>query len=283
MDGGCVLSIWVQIYKELYNCLCPGQATNPYQSTIHCLCVCLFCSAEACKCSHKLDLLRRLNQIAPLENLRHVKRIQKRHAEGKTQLSVILCLATENEDHFNNLPLDVVELSNSYQLSPFITKVCKYAATSKEEWEEQCKFWPTSYHPPTYNIDGISGFGDEDSHSIFKFMKLAINMAKSADSSIGNAAVIVDPSGHLIIASGCDHVWSWHAPVDKISNGNIFPKQPASVTVNPDVSNGHESIIENNSRDRHLFPTSSRSQEKSCQHMESSSARSPAKQKTDLY
>ncbi|WCJ32627.1 tRNA-specific adenosine deaminase TAD3 [Euphorbia peplus] len=274
---------------------------------------------------HANALIRRLNQIAPLENLRHVKRIQKGHVEGKIRLSVILCLATENEDHLNNLPLDVVELANSYQLSPFITKVCKYAATSKEEWEEQCKFWPTSYHPPTYNIDGISGFGDEDSHSIFKFMKLAIDMSKSGDGLIVNAALIVDPSGHQIIASGRDQVWSWHAPVDTISNGFILSKQPASVTVNPDVSNGHESITVNNSRsklgvcclnpwhwsssqqldipnschplrhaaivaiessaerDRHLFPTSSHSQEESSQHMESSSACSPAKrQKTDL-
>ncbi|XP_065853447.1 tRNA-specific adenosine deaminase TAD3 isoform X2 [Euphorbia lathyris] len=273
---------------------------------------------------HANALIRRLNQIAPLENLRHVKRIQKRNVEGKTQLSVILCLALENEDHSNNLPLDVLELTNSYQLSPFITKVYKYAATSKEEWEEQCKFWPTSYHPPTYNIDGISGFADEDSHSIFEFMKLAIDMAKSGDGLVVNAALIVDPSGHQIIASGCDQVRSWHAPPDMISNGNSHFKQPASATFSPNVSNGHETIffsrlklgvcclnpwqwssqqldipssccwhplrhaaivaIESSAeRDRHLFPTSSHSQEKSSQHMESSSACSPAKkQKTGL-
>lgn len=95
-------------------------------------------------------LIRRLNQIAPFENLCHVKRIRKKHLEGgKTQLSVILCLASEDNSLLNSLPQDVQELSNSYQLSPFVTKVCKYAATSKEEWEEQCKLWPTSYHPPT--------------------------------------------------------------------------------------------------------------------------------------
>ncbi|KAK9203954.1 hypothetical protein WN943_014211 [Citrus x changshan-huyou] len=111
-------------------------------------------------------IIRRLNQVAPLENLRHVKRIQKKFLEGahnadnglnlagKTQLSMILCLADENDNRMNSLPQDVQELVNSYQLSPFITKVghpfvCKNAALSKEEWEEQCKLWPTSYHPPT--------------------------------------------------------------------------------------------------------------------------------------
>ncbi|GLT77155.1 hypothetical protein SLA2020_487670 [Shorea laevis] len=61
--------------------------------------------------------VRRLHQIAPLENIRHLT--------------------------------DSKELINSYRLSSFITKVSKYAALSKEEWEEQCKLWPTSYHPPT--------------------------------------------------------------------------------------------------------------------------------------
>lgn len=28
-------------------------------------------------------------------------------------------------------------------------QVSKYAARSKEEWEEQNKIWPTSYHPST--------------------------------------------------------------------------------------------------------------------------------------
>ncbi|GKV12300.1 hypothetical protein SLEP1_g23466 [Rubroshorea leprosula] len=95
------------------------------------------------------SLVRRLNQIAPLENLRHVKRVQKKCLEGKTQLSVILCLACENETESNSIPQDVQELINSYQLSSYITKVSKYAPLSKEEWEEQCKLWPTSYHPPT--------------------------------------------------------------------------------------------------------------------------------------
>ncbi|KAH9778496.1 tRNA-specific adenosine deaminase TAD3 [Citrus sinensis] len=152
-------------------------------------------------------IIRRLNQVAPLENLRHVKRIQKKFLEGgKTQLSMILCLADENDNRMNSLPQDVQELVNSYQLSPFITKVCKNAALSKEEWEEQCKLWPTSYHPPTYNIDGITSFNEDDSQSIFSFMKSAVELAKSGDGSIVNAAVIVDPSIKQEIASACDQI-----------------------------------------------------------------------------
>ncbi|KAI9200316.1 hypothetical protein LWI28_005849 [Acer negundo] len=157
-------------------------------------------------------IIRRLNQISPLEILRHVKRIQKKHVEGgKIKLLVILCVAGDGENESNNIPEGVKQLINSYQLSPFITEVCQYAATSKEDWEEQCKLWPTSFHPPTYNIDGIGGFSEEDSHSVFDFMQLTLKMARSGDGLIVNAAVIVDPSVNQIIASACDQTCSLYS------------------------------------------------------------------------
>ncbi|KAG9456043.1 hypothetical protein H6P81_000551 [Aristolochia fimbriata] len=151
---------------------------------------------------HANALIRKLNQVAPLENLRHVKRIQKKIVEGKTLLSVILCLSNgDNTPH--SMPA-VLELIHEYKLHPFPTKVAKYAAVSKEEWEEQCKLWPTSYHPPTYNIDGIGGFSEVDSQMVFKFMKDTIDLAKSDGDQVVNAALIVDPSNRLVIASACD-------------------------------------------------------------------------------
>ncbi|CAH8297674.1 unnamed protein product [Eruca vesicaria subsp. sativa] len=116
------------------------------------------------KCAN--TIVRQLCKIAPLEDLRHVKR------------------------------------------------VCKYAAVSKEEWEEQCKIWPTSFHPPTYNIDGIGGFSEEDTQSICKFMRVAINLAVSSHKPLVNAAVIVDPSVRRIIASETDQVYSSCGPCD---------------------------------------------------------------------
>ncbi|KAG6656242.1 hypothetical protein CIPAW_04G008700 [Carya illinoinensis] len=163
-------------------------------------------------------LVRRLNQIAPLENLRHVKRVQKKYHEGgKTQLAVILCLACENDNQLDSMQHDVREIVNAYQLSAFITKVSKSAASSKEEWEEQCKLWPTSYHPPTYNIDGITGFSEEDSQSVFSFMRFAVELAKSDDGLVVNAAVIVDPSVKQVIASARDEICSWNTCNNKSS------------------------------------------------------------------
>ncbi|XP_027341585.1 tRNA-specific adenosine deaminase TAD3 isoform X1 [Abrus precatorius] len=170
--------------------------------------VCIFASAIDPK--HANQIVRRLNQIAPLEDLRHVKRIQKKVLEGgQIQLSVILCLASEGDNQLDSVPPHLQELISSYQLSPFITKVCKYAATSKEEWQEQCKFWPTSYHPRTYNIDGITGFSEEDSQSILKFMQSTVELATS-DDLVVNAALIVDPSAKQLISSARDQVYAWN-------------------------------------------------------------------------
>ncbi|XP_010555571.1 PREDICTED: probable inactive tRNA-specific adenosine deaminase-like protein 3 isoform X2 [Tarenaya hassleriana] len=162
-------------------------------------------------------LVRHLCRVSPLEDLRHVKRIRKEILpdRGETKLTVILCLAPEHDEgQSNNMPPDVQDLVNSYQLSPFLAKVCKYAALSKKEWEEQCKLWPTSYHPPTYNVDGIGGFSDEDSQSVCKFMRLVINLAISGDKPLVNAAVMVDPSSRQVIASETDQVHLSFAPHD---------------------------------------------------------------------
>lgn len=173
-------------------------------------------------------MVRKLKQVTPLENLRHVKRVRKKHLDdGKTQLSVILCLANDINGDVSDIPKDVAELISSYQLTTFVTQVCKYAATTKEEWEEQCKLWPTSFHPPTYNIEGIAGFSEEGSQTIFTFMQESIGLA-TAGKEVVNAAVIVDPSINQVIATACDDICSWHA----YPNGNSSEKD----TVNHNYS-----------------------------------------------
>ncbi|CAK7356766.1 unnamed protein product [Dovyalis caffra] len=177
-------------------------------------------------------LTRRLNQIAPFEYLRHVKRIRKKHLEGESSIAIL---------------------------------VCKYAATSKAEWEEQRKLWPTFYDPPTYNIDAITGFSEEDSLSVSSFM----NFLLTWQNLIVNAAVIVDPSVQQIITNGCDEIFSWHAPTNKTCIRDDCFKQ--STTLSSHQSNGrletanscywhplqHAAIVSIESsadRDRRLFP-----------------------------
>ncbi|KAJ7970297.1 tRNA-specific adenosine deaminase-like protein 3 [Quillaja saponaria] len=194
---------------------------------------------------HANTIVRRLNQVAPLEGFRHVKRVQKKFLEGgKTQLSVLICLACDNDTQLDNVPSHVQELINLYQLSTSIVKVCKYAPMSKAEWEEQCKLWPTSYHPPTYNIDGITGFNEEDMQLVFKFMQFAVDLATSGKNRVVNAAVIVDPSVKQLIASACDQICAWK---DKTSIDYSCFLKPESITSDSDSYRvaAHETVLSN--------------------------------------
>ncbi|CAH9109314.1 unnamed protein product [Cuscuta europaea] len=169
-------------------------------------------------------LVRKLNNICPMENMRHVKRIRKKCLDGgKPQLSLILSVLMEGD---SDMPSDVLELVKAYQLSTFIAKVCKYAASTKEEWEEQCKLWPTSFHPPTYNISGITGFNEAESQLVFSFMQLACNNAKSDYGLMTNAAIIVDPSTNKVIASACDEVISLNGSRNEVKEGISCSRQP---------------------------------------------------------
>ncbi|KAL5132083.1 GTPase LSG1-2 [Glycine soja] len=115
--------------------------------------------ASAINPKHANQIVRHLNQIAPLEDLRHVKRIQKKFLEGGGWTSLLKLLTPP----------------------PHPTLfVCKYAATAKEEWQEQCKFWPTSYHPRTYERSSwCRGF----------HFQLEIRMGKNQKTGVGRALV----------------------------------------------------------------------------------------------
>ncbi|WOL05535.1 putative inactive tRNA-specific adenosine deaminase-like protein [Canna indica] len=151
------------------------------------------------------NIVRQLNQVVPLENLRHVKRVRRRTAEGKVELSVILCLSGEYEKDAEALPRGIHQLISAYNLCPYRAKVAKHAAISKEEWEEQCKLWPTSYHPST-NLDGIATLSEGELQLIFNYMDSAIQLTKMsyAGGKVQNAAVIVDPLRGQVIASAHD-------------------------------------------------------------------------------
>uniref|UniRef100_A0A0E0DB65 Uncharacterized protein n=1 Tax=Oryza meridionalis TaxID=40149 RepID=A0A0E0DB65_9ORYZ len=66
---------------------------------------------------------RQLSQACPLENLRHVKRVRRCCEYGeKSELSIILCLATGPEHCSEMFPQDVKKIVGTYELNTFIAK-----------------------------------------------------------------------------------------------------------------------------------------------------------------
>ncbi|CAL5340734.1 unnamed protein product [Camellia sinensis] len=195
---------------------------------------------------HTNTLVRKLNQIAPLENLRHVKRVRKQHLEkGKTQLSVILCLACENGCQQDSIPNGVLELISSYQFANLLHYQKKSGKNSANYGQLRI------IHQPI-NIDGITGFSEEDSHSIHNFMKLTVDMAKSGDgqteiTQVVNAAIIVDPSTKQVIASACDQVRSQNSLTNQAGVETCFFEQQEAYTCHPIASSVeiHKKLLSN--------------------------------------
>ncbi|KAK8955900.1 hypothetical protein KSP40_PGU007541 [Platanthera guangdongensis] len=184
--------------------------------------------ASVVEAKYANTLVRQLNQICALENLRHVKRVRRRLVEGKVELSVILCLHHEHGNVDGGIPSDILLLTSSYQLTPFKAKVPKYAALSKEEWKEQHKLWPTSFHPST-NPGEFTGFDEEESQLIIQYMKYTLRLMRTSSNQVVNAAIIVDPVDGKVIASATDQTFSTFPTNETISN-NINGSEQSAAT-----------------------------------------------------
>ncbi|XP_039165832.1 tRNA-specific adenosine deaminase TAD3-like [Eucalyptus grandis] len=122
--------------------------------------------------------MRRLSQIAPLEDLHHVKRVKKKCLEGGLQICCIV------NGRVGRTVQAMAHLIPSTNLSS--------------------------------DISGITGFSDEDSQSVVSFMKYALELAKSHGNMVVNAAAIVDPLSNQVIARACDEVCSWQTPKTEV-------------------------------------------------------------------
>ncbi|KAL0414541.1 UNVERIFIED_CONTAM: tRNA-specific adenosine deaminase TAD3 [Sesamum radiatum] len=203
--------------------------------------------ASAIEPKHANTIVRKLNHIAPLEGLRHVKRIRKTCLDGgKSQLFVILCLASGSDGDSNFVPEDLLELVNTYQYANMLHQQKKNGKNNANcgqllfirrpseflkilIYGDFTKFRSSKLFSYFSNIDGITGFSEEDSLAVFNFMELAVCMAKSG-TSVVNAAVIVDPSTRQVVASSCDSVLPCCAPTENTSRESDSSSQAEGST-----------------------------------------------------
>ncbi|KAL3747265.1 hypothetical protein ACJRO7_016100 [Eucalyptus globulus] len=130
-------------------------------------------------------IMRRLSQIAPLEDLHHVKRVNKKCLEGGLQICCIV----------------------KGRVGRTVQAMAHLIPSSKPR--HFCWFRSS-------NISGITGFSDEDSQSVVSFMKYALELAKSHGNMVVNSAVIVDPLSNQVIARACDEVCSRQTPKTEV-------------------------------------------------------------------
>ena len=63
----------------------------------------------------------------------------------------------------------------------------------------------------------------EDSQLVLKFMLSAVELGKSKDGLVVNAAVIVDPSAKQVILTARDEVFAWNICKDNSSLSIVHP------------------------------------------------------------
>eukprot|EP00252_Welwitschia_mirabilis_P009461 TRINITY_DN22047_c0_g1_i2.p1 TRINITY_DN22047_c0_g1~~TRINITY_DN22047_c0_g1_i2.p1 ORF type:complete len:323 (+),score=62.23 TRINITY_DN22047_c0_g1_i2:151-1119(+) len=73
-------------------------------------------------------LIRKLNTIAPLMNLSHVKRVRRETEQGKIELSIILCIKGDGCIELPmGLPTGVLDVVNANNLHPFFAQLTNSA------------------------------------------------------------------------------------------------------------------------------------------------------------
>lgn len=168
------------------------------------------------------------------------------------QLSIILCPADGDvsSDTFN-IPTDVADIVDKHSLVPFLSEVSAHPASSREEWEAQCRFWPTSFHPNACIRGSKIELEEVEAENARKFMKAAIYQARLGHSSgqLANGAVIVDPFLGSVISWGHDQsTVTANSPVHTCETKENCIRHPLRHAVMEVISMAAD-------RDRLLFPS----------------------------
>ncbi|MCO5597495.1 hypothetical protein L7F22_051573 [Adiantum nelumboides] len=191
-------------------------------------------------------LIRKLNLCAPLLSLNHVKRIRRKLNEDEAELSIILCTAPSGSVEWSasEAPLDVCAIVEEHGLIPFVATVPQHEACSREEWEEQCCLWPTSYHPNAIKLHQAVSFEKNEIEDICKHMRVAISQAQLAAKAgqPSNGAVIVDPTTGVVISLGHDESGGWMFAPCALDPEQKLSKGGNTVCINVENQSSNEKV-----------------------------------------
>jgi len=203
-------------------------------------------------------LLRSLNEILPLNNFQHLKRIK---SSIKQKLNNSL---TFTDNNINNETSPIIDarpliligpefewneidekirslLISSYQLSPFVCPVPRDIPVTRVECEEAKKIWPISVQPKPLQTAHV--FNNEELSLIRKYIMEAVNLTVSQDYPHNDnnstnksccGCIIVDPSNNTIIGRGRD-------------NRSHHPLQHSTIQAINDVSKNQAKMLQSSS------------------------------------
>ncbi|XP_071963121.1 probable inactive tRNA-specific adenosine deaminase-like protein 3 isoform X2 [Antedon mediterranea] len=161
--------------------------------------------AEVKDCKNISDLLRNLEQLCPLDELKHLKRIKCfKKEDGTDKFEVILCPTSKGDTILHDLLRRCDCLLNSR-----VTEVPAKLPLTRHQFNEASKLWSTKFHEDKKISKLIDGtiFQKHEINQIVCNMKKAVNIAKNGIqlSEICIGACIVNPKCNKVIAFSSDY------------------------------------------------------------------------------
>lgn len=89
--------------------------------------------------------IHELNCIAPLPELRHLKRLRSIRSDSDSKLELLLCFAPSEE--FRVVPKAVQEFLEKHDLEVVVRQVPRVAPTTRELWNDWKVHWPITWRP----------------------------------------------------------------------------------------------------------------------------------------
>jgi len=159
-------------------------------------------------------LARILNEVLPVPQLQHLKRVRSSNKDGNCKVQILLCETNARSEHqvmHKTAPecaklLSLLELEHDVDIDTSIEDnllVCMVAEAqpkTRKQFETlraSVDYWPVNFHPDKYLENQLSGEGDMWSKEavlrIEKFIELCRN---------NKGGIILDPNDGSIVASG---------------------------------------------------------------------------------
>ncbi|XP_035827785.1 probable inactive tRNA-specific adenosine deaminase-like protein 3 [Aplysia californica] len=150
-------------------------------------------------------IVKTLAEIAPLENLQHLKRV-KGSKDGPLQ--IVLCQPETDLSGGDKckMHLDINKIEGLGK--EYLVKVPAKPPVTRKQFEESLKYWPVNFHEDKEVAALMSGkyFKDAELEKIKLYMEMAVRLAEHGrvKNQLSIGAVIVDPSKDSVVAKAYD-------------------------------------------------------------------------------
>nr|XP_058940026.1 probable inactive tRNA-specific adenosine deaminase-like protein 3 [Pocillopora verrucosa] len=150
------------------------------------------------------QLIRDLNEILPLKELGHLRRVRCHKVNDESLLQIILFVRNEvtADNSFTQL-IQQNKTAANFLGEPFVANVAKHPPLTREQFNQASLLWPVNFHEDKYVSRALKGelFNKDEVALIEKFMRMAIVETQNMTSrKFPIGAVIVDPQKNQPIA-----------------------------------------------------------------------------------